>query len=360
MAPEEGAGQSESAGVVEIGFFHDILRHFEGGRRRMKRTLLQNLVRQCRPLAPLAMLCALCLVSACGRQEAEHPHVATVNGEKIYLEEYRTRLNDRKGLFSLRALRDESGKRKRLEEEILEELITEKTIFQRARELGLSISQTELETRLLEIRRDYDENYFDLLVRRNVRYEDWREALKKEMLFEKLVAEDVHAAVRVSEGEAEDYFQEHPDFCRSGARVRASQIVTRDLGQAREVEARLKKGEDFASLAKAFSIGPEAVRGGDLGLITRETMPEPLDKTLFILSLNKTSSIVKSAYGYHIFRVTDIQPARARSLAECRQDILDVLRAQKEDAAFTVWLNDLKVKAVVKKEMNVLREKSPS
>jgi foldase protein PrsA len=321
----------------------------------MRRTLLQNLVRQWRPLAPLAMLCALCLVSACGRQEAARPHVATVNGEKIYLEEYRARLGDQKELFSLRVLRDESGKRKRLEEEILEALITEKIVLQRARELGLSVSRTELENRLLEIRRDYGENFFDLLVRQNVRYEDWREALEKEMLFEKLVAADVHAAVRVSDDEAEDYFQEHPDFCRSGARVRAFQIVTRDLDQAREVEERLEKGEDFGGLAKVFSIGPEAVRGGDLGLITRDTMPEPLDKTLFTLPLYKTSAIVKSAYGYHILKITDIQPAGVRSFAECRQDILDILRAQKEEAAFRAWLNKLKMKAVVKREMNVIR-----
>lgn len=319
----------------------------------MTRTLRENWVRPCGLLAPLVLLCALCLVSACG-SGADRKPVATVNGEKIYLDEYMARLHDQRGLLSPRAFRDDPGKQKRLEEEILESLITEKILLQRAGELGLSISQTELERKSLDIRKDYGANFFDLLVAQNVRYEDWREALRKEMLIEKLVTADVHAAVRVSEDEAEDYFQEHPDFCRSGARVRAFQIVTRDLDQAREVEERLEKGEDFAGLAKAFSIGPEAARGGDLGLITRDTMPEPLDKTLFTLRLYKTSPIVKSAYGYHILKVTDIQPAGVRSFAECRPDILNVLRAQKEEAAFTAWLNKLKMKAVVKKEMNVI------
>ena len=326
----------------------------------MKRTVWQNLVWQVRPLAPLAMLCALCLVSACGRQEAERPHVATVNGEKIYLEEYQARLGDRRGLFSLRALQNESGNRKRLEEEILETLITEKIILQRARELGLSVSQTELEERLLEIRKDYGENFLDLLARQNVRYEDWCEALRKEMLLEKLVAGDVHAALRVSEDEAEDFFHGNPGFCRSGEKVRAFQIVTPDLERAREVKGRLEKGEDFSELAKAFSIGPEAVRGGDLGLIARETMPEPLDRTLFSLRPGKTGPIVKSAYGYHIFRIAERQPAHARSFDQCRQDILDFLRAQKEEEAFRAWLNALKMKAVVKKETNVSGRGTPS
>jgi len=63
------------------------------------KALLQNLARQLRTLAPLAMLCALCLVSACGRQEAGRPHIATVNGEKIYLEEYPARDCFRFALF---------------------------------------------------------------------------------------------------------------------------------------------------------------------------------------------------------------------------------------------------------------------
>ena len=331
-----------------------------GKQRMMTRAFAQNPVRQMRPLALLAMLCALCFVWACGCREADRPHVATVNGEKIYLEEYRARLSDRKGLFSLRALQDESGKRKRLEEEILEALITEKIIFQRAGELGLSVSPTELEKRLLEIRKDYGENFFDLLVRQNVRYEDWREAMRREMLIEKLTAADVRASIRVSDDEAEDFFHENSGFCKSGEKVRAFQIVTPDLERAREVEERLKKGEDFSGLAEAFSIGPEAVRGGDLGLIARETMPEPLDKTLFSLRLNNNSSIVQSAYGYHIFRVTERQPARSRSFTECRPDILNFLRTQKEEAAFRAWLNALRMKAVVKKEKNVLESNAPS
>lgn len=231
----------------------------------MKRTVWQNLVRQWRPLAPLAMICALCLVSACGRQETEPPHVATVNGEKIYLEEYRARLGDRKGLFSLPALQDENGKRRRLEEEILDALITEKMILQRARELGLSVSETELEARLLEIRGDYGENFFDLLVRQNVRYDEWREAMKKEMLFEKLVAADVHAAIRVSEDEAEDYFQEHPDFCRSGARVRASQIVTRDLDQARKSKKGWRRVKTSPRWPRRFPSGRKRSAAGTWG-----------------------------------------------------------------------------------------------
>jgi parvulin-like peptidyl-prolyl isomerase len=309
---------------------------------------------------PLVFLGVLCLIAACGRDDLlNRKHVATVNGEKIYLDEYQGRLNTQKELLSPRAFPDSSDKRKLLEKEILESMITEKIVLQRAQALNLSVSNTELERKLIDIRKDYGSNFFDLLRQQNVRYEDWREELRKEMLWDKLVAADVNASIRISEDEAEDYFNNHPGMCKTQASVRAAQIVVGDARKADEIKARLQKGEDFAVVATQVSTGPEAVRGGDLGLISRETMPEPLDKTLFNLKAGKISPVVKSAYGYHIFKVTDIQPARTRSFSDCKEEVMADIRAQKEEAAFAVWLEGLKTKAVVKKEIPILSAKTP-
>jgi foldase protein PrsA len=324
----------------------------------MQPPLSKNLIKQYGPFLPLVLLAALCLLTSCdGNNFFNRKHVATVNGEKIYLDEYQQRLNAQKGPLSPKAFSDSLNKRTMLEEEILESMIMEKIVLQRAREMNLSVSNTELERKLIDIRKDYGDNFFDLLVAQNVRYEDWREELRKEMLLDKLVAADVNASVRVSEDEAEDYFNANPGLCKTQARVRAAQIVVRDQDKAREIKARLENGEDFAKVAAQVSIGPEAVRGGDLGLISRQTMPEPLDKTLFSLPVGKVSPIVKSAYGYHIFKITEIQPARTRSFGDCKEEVMATVRARKEDAAFTTWLEGLKVKAIIKKESQVLREK---
>ena len=310
------------------------------------------------PSLPLVLLAALCLLAACSRDNVPHQQVvATVNGEKIYLDEYQKRLNAQKRLLSSQALTESLNKQELLDEEILESMITEKIVLQRARELNLSVSDAELERKVLDIRKDYGDNFFNLLTQQNVRYEDWREELRKEMLWDKLVAADVNAQIRVSEDEAEDYFNDHPGLCKSQARVRAAQIVVRDREKADNAKARLENGEDFAKVAAEVSIAPEAAHGGDLGLIFRETMPEPLDKTLFNLPAGKISPVIKSDYGYHIFKVTDIQPARTRSFSECKEDVMADIRARKEDAAFTRWLDGLKLKAVVKKETRVLSRK---
>lgn len=170
------------------------------------------------------------------------------------------------------------------------------------------------------------------------------------MLIDKVVEADVNAAIRVSEDEAEDYFNDHPEFCKTPARVRASQIVLRDMDQARAAADRLHSGEDFARVAADVSIGPEAAAGGDLGFIERGTMPEPLDIQLFSLPVDKISPVVQTEYGYHIVKVTRIQQARARPFTECKEEIMAAIRAKKEDAAFNAWLDALRLKAVVKRE----------
>ena len=310
------------------------------------------------PFLLLVLLAALCLLAACSRDNVPHQQVVvTVNGEKIYLNEYQKRLNAQKGLLSTEAMTESLNKQELLDEEILESMITEKIVLQRARELNLSVSDAELERKILDIRQDYGDNFFNLLTQQNVRYEDWREELRKEMLWDKLVAADVNAQIRVSEDEAEDYFNDHPGLCKSQARVRAAQIVVRDRKTADNAKTRLDNGEDFARVAAEVSIAPEAMRGGDLGFIYRESLPEPLDKTLFNLPAGKISPVIKSDYGYHIFKVTDIQPARTKSFSECKEDVMADIRAQKEDAAFTRWLDGLKLKAVVKKETRVLSRK---
>jgi parvulin-like peptidyl-prolyl isomerase len=303
------------------------------------------------------LVLALFLIIACDKINIfSKPYVATVNGAKIYLDEYQTRLNQKMPMLPKDLLLTQSNY-KRLEEEVLDVMITEKIMYLRAQELNISLNAGELEARISEIMKDYGEDFANLLIQENVRYEDWKEDIKKEMIFKKLVAVDVNANIRVSDDEAEDYFNERRNTYKAETKVRVSQIVVRDPDKAKEAEERLKAGEDFTRVATEMSIAPEAVRGGDLGLITRQIMPEPLDDTIFKLPVNEVSPVVQSPYGFHIFKVLEIQPAKTRTFADMKQEVIAEIRALKEDTAFTTWLEALKMKAVIKKESTVLREK---
>jgi len=302
-------------------------------------------------------LLLICFVVACDKINiSPRPYVATVNGDKIYLEDYQLRLNQKMTMLPKNVL-DQPDYIKRFEEEVLDGMITEKIMDLRAKELNISISATELEDKLKEIKKDYGKDFSSLLAQENIKYEQWKEDLKKEMLLQKLIAMDVNANIKISEDEAEDYYNERLSNYKTESRVRVAQIVVRDVAMAKKVEARLNAGEDFASVAVKVSIGPEAHRGGDLGFINRRIMPEPLDKTIFKLPVNKISPIVQSFYGFHIFKVLEIQPARIGKFTDVKEDVIADIRLQKEEAAFISWLEALKLKAVIKKKTNIQGQK---
>lgn len=281
------------------------------------------------------------------------PYIATVNGSKIYWDDYRTQL-DRKMHMIPEDFLTQPDYRKRFEEEVLDGMITEKIMFLRAQELNIYVTDNELEEKIKEFKKDYGKDFSDLLAQENLKYEQWKEDFKKEMLLQKLVALDVNSKIKITDDEAEKYFNEHLSNYKTEFRIRVAQIVVRDLALAKKAQARLKNGEDFATVAAELSIGPEAKHGGDLGFITRQTMPEPLDKTIFRLPVNKISPIVQSSYGFHIFKVMEVQSAGVRKFNDIKEKIIADLRSQREDAAFKNWLEALKRKAVVKKEKNML------
>jgi peptidyl-prolyl cis-trans isomerase D len=107
---------------------------------------------------------------------------------------------------------------------------------------------------------------------------------------------------------------------REAARKKAEQIL-----------AELRKApQRFAELAKKYSQDPgSAQKGGDLGLFGRGMMVKPVEDAAFALKDGETSGVVESEFGYHIIKVTGIQPARARSLEEVRPQLVAEVQKQK-------------------------------
>jgi len=122
----------------------------------MQLQIIEIVIRSYRLPSTLVLFAAFCCLTACsGNDFLSRKYVATVNGEKIYQDEFEQRLNAQKGLISPKSLPDSLSKRDMLDEEVLESMITEKIVLQRARELNLSVSNTELDKKIFDIRKDY-------------------------------------------------------------------------------------------------------------------------------------------------------------------------------------------------------------
>lgn len=90
-----------------------------------------------------------------------------------------------------------------------------------------------------------------------------------------------------------------------GFTMRALHILVATEEEANEIKKLLDQGSDFKQLAKDRSKGPNAPRGGDLGLITKGDLLPELDRAISSLSVGQISEVIKSELGYHIFKRTE-------------------------------------------------------
>jgi parvulin-like peptidyl-prolyl isomerase len=150
--------------------------------------------------------------------------------------------------------------------------------------------------------------------------------------------------IRVGEAEILEYYEQHKkDFLQQG-RAQVSQILVDTEEKAVSVLRRLERaGEaEFRAIAVAESIGPEASRGGVMGVFQQGDLPADMEKVIFSLDEGRTSQVVESSYGYHIFRLDRKYAPTLLTASEAAAEVQQRLMSQKMKDALAAHLAGLK------------------
>lgn len=239
------------------------------------------------------------------------------------------------------------GERLDLERAFLTQLIDRELTLAEARRRGITVPPPELSAALDEHRRDYPQDGFEAMLReRGLSLAEWQDELLESLTLGKLAEQVVGERGRVGEMEIDTYYATHRAEFDRPAQVRARQIVVDDQAAGERVLAQLRKGEPFSEVAKRVSLSPEAAQGGDLGFFGREEMPPEFD-AVFDLPVGKVSPLVKSDYGYHLFLVEEKRPAARLGREEAAREIRALLEAERREAVYQAWLQELRGKAAV-------------
>src|SRR5512140_2654632 len=103
--------------------------------------------------------------------------------------------------------------------------------------------------------------------------------------------------------------------------VHARHILVETEDEAKAVEEELKKGADFAELAKKKSKDPGASDGGDLGFFTKDQMVPEFSAVAFTLEPGKISDPVKSQFGWHVIKVEEKRNRQAPAFEQVKAQI---------------------------------------
>ncbi len=229
----------------------------------------------------------------------------------------------------------------------LNKIIQESLIKQEARRIGVKLRDSEFNTYLEKMKQGYkDESFQQALEIEEISQEQWIEKLKTQLLIKNLIQQVVNSKVAVSEKELLKYFTDHQKEFQKGEQVRALHIMVETEEEARDIIKILKKGKSFSEVAKEHSLSLEGSDGGDMGYFEKGQMPEEFDE-VFDLGVKKISDIIRTPYGFHVFKVVDKIPERKMSFEESKKGIRNTLLRQAQEKAFKKWLTKVKEKSEI-------------
>ncbi len=239
----------------------------------------------------------------------------------------------------------------------LDLLIERKLILQRAKALKIEVTPKELENAIGVVMKKNNIQVDELnrhLARQGLTPESFRSNVRETILARKTEGREVMFRISVSEDEIASYYEANIDRFRKGAARRVRQIffpveqkAARDLdeGQRQKAEKALaaaRNGSQFEEIAKKFSEGPAASRGGDLGFIKRgEVFPE-FEKILFSLPVGKVSDIVRTRSGYHVIKIVEERPGEVVTIDKISGRIRNRVFAEKRSKRRREWIAELK------------------
>ncbi|UCF31043.1 MAG: peptidyl-prolyl cis-trans isomerase [bacterium] len=284
--------------------------------------------------------------------------MASVNGRPITADAFRRSYDRFASRFNLPREKS-AGATDEVKMSFLNKLIETELLLQEAEVRGLAVTDEELNREIDHLKQDYPkETLNEALERIGMKLEEWKEDRKEKLLIDKLIDREIDSIIHVSDDEVAEYYSANKGDFKQPLMVRARQIVVATEEEAKALRSRLLRGEDFAELARLYSLSPDAEQGGDLGTFGKGQMPDEFDQVVFRYRVGTITRVVQSPYGFHVFRVDERIPPRTLALEEVREDIRKRIFQGRQESFFNEWLTSLKEQAQIVVYPENLRELS--
>lgn len=228
----------------------------------------------------------------------------------------------------------------KIRQNIVNRLVEEELIRQEVARQGVQVTTEEVDAEFERYKGRFksEEQFNNFLKHGRTSVEEIRARLERSAALNKLLTKLGQLAV--SEEDIQKAYESGIKMYTEPEQVHAQQILVKvaDNAPADQVEAakkkaaealkRLKKGEDFAAVAKEMS--DDAVsreKGGDLGFFRRGVMVPKFEEAAFALKPGETTKEpVRTPFGFHVIKVIERKPERVKPLDEVREQITESLR----------------------------------
>ena len=242
--------------------------------------------------------------------------IAVVNNDIITEHELEQRVHT--VAINLRRQNIQLPPMEQLRAQVLERLITERAILQRARQTGIRIDDQMVNASIEQIARQNNLTVDELrqrLLADGVTFAAFRNEIRDEITTQRLREREVDQKIEIPESEVDAYLAEQAGFTGSDVtEYRISHILLpidpgADEEQVREeaerIAERARAGEDFQTLVASYSRADDALSGGDLGWLKQPDVPLPFWEVMQANLASGSVYVAKSQHAYHVVKLTE-------------------------------------------------------
>lgn len=233
--------------------------------------------------------------------------------------------------------------RLQLERQVLERLILVKLQLAAAQQLGITVSDDDVDQALESVAKANNISIAQLreaLSRSGMSFDAYREDVRRQITQGRLRQREVVEKIRVTDQEAEAFMARNPKFSEGGARTAYHLLhilaatpegaTAEQIGAARvkaeRLVARLRGGANFREVARAESDARQALDGGDLGWLEAAQVPSAFIDQVERMRRGDISDPIRNAYGFNIVKLEDFRTAGGGGPAE--RQIIQQTRAR--------------------------------
>ena len=313
-------------------------------------------------------------IGCSGKQEGSDV-MAKVNGRKISRSEVDKYYNNQTAEAPQQPSAEQADS---LRLSILKQLIDNEMLMQRAEKLGLLATDDEINSKLAEIKAPFSQEDFDKRLKdRGITLDDFKRDLRRSLTIEKVLNKEITSKINISDEDITNYYNQHKaEFNFIEPQYHLAQILVtsqpnpqvKNMKAQNEADARKKiqmianrldSGEDFASVAMAYSEQPETSQnGGDLGFIPDSSLKtdriaydavnklKPGQYTAVLVVADPNSHQI---YGYRVVKLLSKEVSGQRELKDPRvqQAIREQLRDRREQLLKAAYYESIRDKSTV-------------
>lgn len=237
---------------------------------------------------------------------------------------------------------------KRYGSQTLEEMIDELLMRQAAAAKKITASPAEVDKRFSRLQAQFGsrELLVSQLEQAGTTIAKVKEDLAEEIVRERLVVDA--KGIKVGDDELKKAFDANKDKLGKPEAAHLRHILAKNEAEADELVAKIKGGADFQTLAREKSLAASGkAAGGDYGFVSRGMLPPEIDEVAFSLKAGEVK-VVPGPRGQHILQVVEKRAAQAASFDEVKDDLREMLLAEKLKDASQSFILELRRKADIK------------